>query len=1444
MKSERKSMGKAGRKKYLLILSAAILLFISSIVIHYLHNSHLAKRNTITNLRTIALFKAEELSHYYEDQEANVTFLTTSPFSQDIYSRYIKESSLKAKDQIEKRNRLIENLYGFEKVISLDVKGKWIIKTDSERIEIPEIALKSIDSAIRLKKIHITNFYLTHNQEPQNALIAPVVDNRKEVLAVMVFFINPNKYLLTIKETLPLPYETAKFSLASPLNKDIMLLTFSKQSLSRPVEVSKISSSDLKLAIKENKSYEDQSLIGNPTITVVAPVAGLPWHILNTIEKKELIKEAIYRTLTFAIILFFVLAGFMISVYFLMLEHKARRELMLKTTEHENFFNNTIDLLCIADSNGVFRQLNPEWEKTLGYGLQELIGQPFIKYVHPDDVEQTINATRQLANNYKIDSFVNRYRHKNGSYRWIEWRSFPFKNSIYATARDITERIKMEDELQKNIDRARIFADATYEGILISDQGIMVEANQQFVKMLGYDSFSELEGKQILQELIPPEAIDITQKHIQENISEPYETKSYRKDKTVFPVEVRGRSIIFNGKPMRVTTIRDLTGQKEAEQELRDTNFWLKESQRNSHIGSYNYDIVNDHWISSEELNVIFGITDNYEKSSKGWINIIHPLHQSEMTEHLLNHVIANRNPFNKQYRIVRQNDGEERWVHGLGHLTFGKDGNPIQMIGTIQDITEQKNTQEEILIKEQRFRSIFENSSLGIALVGLNGKYLMVNSALCEIMGYTEEEMQQLTLFQITHPDDIDLSDNLMERLIKEKETVISQTKRYIHKEGKTIWAEISSRLIYNADNIPLYFITHINDITERKIAEDLKKENEEKFRIAFNNSPTGMSMIRADGHYVAVNPMLCDMFGYTAEELLSGTINKITHPDDIERSHEWIRKKISGDDSEPEFEKRFIHKDGHVVWGLLRSQWIKNQDGSPRLSVTHILDITERKKVEEALRQSEQKYRLLFENMTSGFALHQIVEDENGTPVDLRFLEVNSVFEKNYAVKNEDIKGKGLRETFPNMPDTFVKEIDKVLRGETDHFVSYIEEFEKYIEFIWFKPDKTRIATIFNDITTRVKAEEELKASEERFLLAFKTSPDSINITRLSDGRYIEVNEGFLAITGYSAEEVLGRRSSEINIWVDPEDRQRLVQGLAANNKVTNLEARFRKKNGEVIVGLMSAALIKLQGEKCILNITRDISDRKRAEQEIIKLNTDLEKRVMERTAQLERANKDLEAFAYSVSHDLRAPLRHLDGFARLMFSKIENPDPTVADYFKKINDSSKRMAGMIDDLLTFSRLGRKELNFSTIDLKVLVKEIREQFKPDTIGRNIIWDIKDLPTLSADKNLLKLALENLISNAIKYTSKKAETLIEIGCTDLSANPIEIYIKDNGVGFDNTYQNKLFNVFQRLHTNEEFEGTGIGLANVKQIVQKHNGSVRAEGKIDEGAVFYIILPK
>jgi K+-sensing histidine kinase KdpD len=242
-----------------------------------------------------------------------------------------------------------------------------------------------------------------------------------------------------------------------------------------------------------------------------------------------------------------------------------------------------------------------------------------------------------------------------------------------------------------------------------------------------------------------------------------------------------------------------------------------------------------------------------------------------------------------------------------------------------------------------------------------------------------------------------------------------------------------------------------------------------------------------------------------------------------------------------------------------------------------------------------------------------------------------------------------------------------------------------------------------------------------------------------------------------------------------------------------------------------------------------------------EIRTLNQDLDARRRE----LEASNKELEAFAYSVSHDLRAPLRHMVGYAELL-QKHESSrvDATGRDYMLAILDSAKRMGHLIDDLLAFSRIGRAETRNTAVNLGQLVQEALHDLRQDTDGRNIVWRIGTLPVVHGDRAMLRLALVNLLSNAVKFTRTRAPAEIEIGCTESKDNEVVVFIRDNGVGFNMKYVHKLFGVFQRLHRQEAFEGTGIGLATVHRIITRHGGRVWAEGLKDQGAVFYFSAPK
>jgi len=258
----------------------------------------------------------------------------------------------------------------------------------------------------------------------------------------------------------------------------------------------------------------------------------------------------------------------------------------------------------------------------------------------------------------------------------------------------------------------------------------------------------------------------------------------------------------------------------------------------------------------------------------------------------------------------------------------------------------------------------------------------------------------------------------------------------------------------------------------------------------------------------------------------------------------------------------------------------------------------------------------------------------------------------------------------------------------------------------------------------------------------------------------------------------------------------------------------------------------------------VIKDITERKRAEAEIRTLNQELEQRVLERTAQLEAANKELEAFAYSVSHDLRAPLRHIDAYLELLQQGIEEAlDERSRHYMATISSATERMGQLIDDLLSFSRMGRYELSKRAVDLADLAQEIIRDLEPEIQDRTVNWHIAGLPTVSGDRTMLSLVLTNLLSNALKFTRGCAQVDIEIGCQAGEKETI-IFVRDNGVGFDMAYADQLFGVFQRLHPAEEFEGTGIGLANVRRIITRHGGRTWAEGQVNQGATFYFSLPK
>ncbi|MDO8726587.1 MAG: PAS domain S-box protein [Candidatus Methanoperedens sp.] len=375
---------------------------------------------------------------------------------------------------------------------------------------------------------------------------------------------------------------------------------------------------------------------------------------------------------------------------------------------------------------------------------------------------------------------------------------------------------------------------------------------------------------------------------------------------------------------------------------------------------------------------------------------------------------------------------------------------------------------------------------------------------------------------------------------------------------------------------------------------------------------------------------------------------------------------------------------------------------------------------------------------------------------------------------------------------------------------------------------------------IAERKQAEEELRKAEAKYRSIFENAIEGIYQTTL-DGRIISANPAFARTLGYtSPHELIAEVANVRKLYVDPSRRDELISLIHTQGFVENFEVQFYCKDGKIVWFLLNTRILRdSSGIVCFEGTATDITDRKRAGEEILKLNRELEQHII----QLGEANKELEAFSYSVSHDLRAPLRAIDGFSNIFLKKHEDKlDEEGKRVLNIIRINTQKMGELIDNLLTLSRLGRKEMVLSDINMCELAKDVYEELRATVPGRILQFNIKSLPVAIGDIKLIRQVFVNLLANAIKFTRSREIAVIEVRGRS-EKNEIIYYVKDNGAGFDMQYSDQLFGVFQRLHSEKEFEGTGVGLAIIQRIIHRHGGRVWAEGKVDEGATFYFTLP-
>jgi len=537
---------------------------------------------------------------------------------------------------------------------------------------------------------------------------------------------------------------------------------------------------------------------------------------------------------------------------------------------------------------------------------------------------------------------------------------------------------------------------------------------------------------------------------------------------------------------------------------------------------------------------------------------------------------------------------------------------------------------------------------------------------------------------------------------------------------------------------------------------------------------------------------------------------------------------------------EFRMTWPDGSVHVLAIRGKGFYQEGGQPLRLTGVTVDITERKQAEEI-----RSFLVAIVESTDDAVI--------GKNMEGKVVSWNPAAERVYGYSAAEILGKSITLIVsPDRPQEEPQILEAVRQGQTCHYETVrIRKDRRPIEVsLTVSPIKNAngeiigISSVSRDITQnrRAQLEQERQASvlrEQAQIL------DLANVmVRDLDDHIILWNRGMEKIYGWTKKEALGKVSHQLLRTEFPQSQEEIRKQIFEHGDWEGELIHHRKDGQRLIVASQWVMHTDAAGRPAaILEINNDITERKGAEEEILHLNSELERRVEERTAQLSAANKELEAFTYSVAHDLRAPLRHIDAFTKILNEDYSAGLPPEAQrYLENICKGSRNMSRLVDDLLNLARVGRQELRRQPTSLSTLVGEVLADLKRETVGRNIEWNIKPLPDVEGDSGLLKQVFANLLANAAKYTRPRELAVVEIGSLERNGD-IAIFVRDNGVGFNMKYADKLFGVFQRLHRTEDFEGTGVGLATVERIIRRHGGTVWAESTVGQGATFYFTLP-
>ena len=827
------------------------------------------------------------------------------------------------------------------------------------------------------------------------------------------------------------------------------------------------------------------------------------------------------------------------------------------------------------------------------------------------------------------------------------------------------------------------------------------------------------------------------------------------------------------------------------------------------------------------------------------------------------------------EYRFKHKN-GDWRYLQSTINIADKK------LLSVSRDITDRLEIEHNLQESEKKYRALYNNAPLAFHSLNIDGYLIDVNPEWINILGYDYNDVVGKYYGDFLHPDWIPkFKKNFA--IFKKQGFVHNVHFKIQHKNGKYFDILLEGNIGNNPDGSFKQSYCVFKDITESVRADELLKNQEKRIQSIYRSAPIGIGLV-SNRILLDVNDKLCKMVGYSRDELIDQD-SLILYPTKTDyetvgkEKYDQIKKYGTGT-----VETRFKRKNGKIIDVIMSSTPIDVNDLSKGVTFT-ALNITHRKEMEIGLIESEKKFR----DMTNLIPQTIYEHDINGkiTFANKHGLELFGYSHKEY--KN----GINIQKLLIPEDRNRAKKNNEILfsgKQPADHEFTALRKDGTafpvliYSNLILKKKLPIGARGIVVDISQRKQYEEELFNSEERLALAVEGAGLGLWDQDFVSDKIVR-NERWSQMLGYDIGEIEQNRSAWREL-IHPDDLDFLEKSIQEHEKgktsTFDIEHRMRTKNNEW-KWIHNWGRVVERDSKGLpiraLGVHLDITERKRAEKEIdnksqelgkqIKISegqriatlsvmsdlnqttkelkiyqNQLEDLVKERTGRLEEANKELEAFSYSVSHDLRAPLRAINGFTKILVedhaSKLDKEGIRIGSV---IQQNANKMGKLIDDLLAFSRMGRSSLNPSKIDMKNMVKSMFYEVTNEEQRKRIKLNIADLPKIDGDTIMMRQVWINLISNAVKFSSHKKQTVISV-TSSKENNKITYCIKDNGAGFNMKYVDKVFGVFQRLHDEKEFEGTGVGMALTKRIISRHNGNIWAKGIVDKGAEFYFSLPE